>query len=207
MSNPKPPPAPVILPIASDKPNLPSAPIGRKRSSIFFHQPISKCGSSSSSSSSSTNRDNDTNFHAFIEHGILLGLSGLPHTSNKRQKQQAQLLEVKEIPEFCLPEPAKARSVEGSGAFNTSTKRKAGESIAKDTDSGYPAGSNGGETFGSMTMKRRASDAFKMALCAAEESKIVSFGETSVIPTRGLEELKLDDDSVNVDGSKAGERK
>ncbi|ATZ56226.1 hypothetical protein BCIN_13g00740 [Botrytis cinerea B05.10] len=199
MSNPKPPPAPLILPIASDKPNLPSAPIGRKRSSIFFHQPISKCGSSSS-----VNRDNDTNFHASIEHGMLLGLRGLPYTSNKRHKQQAQLLEVEEIPEFCLPGPANARSVEGSNAFNTSTKRKAGESIAKDTDSGYLARNNGGETFGSMTMKRRASDAFKMALCAAEESKIVSFGETSVIPTRGLEELKLDDDSVNGDGSKAG---
>lgn len=135
---------------------------------------------------------------------MLLGLRGLPYTSNKRHKQQAQLLEVEEIPEFCLPGPANARSVEGSNAFNTSTKRKAGESIAKDTDSGYLARNNGGETFGSMTMKRRASDAFKMALCAAEESKIVSFGETSVIPTRGLEELKLDDDSVNGDGSKAG---
>ncbi|TGO29217.1 hypothetical protein BPAE_0017g00230 [Botrytis paeoniae] len=201
MSNPKPPPAPVISPITSDKPNLPTVPMGRKSSSIFFLQPMSNCGSSSSA-----NRDNDTNYYASIEHGILLGLRGLSHISKKSRKQQTQLTE--EIPVLSLPEPANTRSVEGSGAFNTSTKRKADESIAKNTEFGDLAENHGDGTLESKGIKRRASDSIEMALYGAEESKTVSFRrETSVIPTRSLKELKLDDDFVDGDGSRAGERK
>ncbi|KAF5869189.1 uncharacterized protein Bfra_011732 [Botrytis fragariae] len=201
MSNSKPPAAPVISPITSDTPNLPTAPMGRKSSSIYFHQPTSNDGSSSNA-----NRDNDTDFYASIEHGILLGLRGLPHTSKKRRKHQVQLIE--EIPEFSLPGPANTRSVEGSGAFNTSTKRTADESIAKNTEFGDLAENHGGGTLKSKRIKRRASDSVTMTLRRAEESKTVSFRrETSVIPTRSLEELKLDDDFVDGDGSRAGERK
>ncbi|KAF7916169.1 uncharacterized protein EAE98_010754 [Botrytis deweyae] len=200
MSNPKPPPAPVISPITSDNPNLPTATMGRKSSSIYFLQPMSNYGSSSNA-----NRDNDTNFYASIEHGILLGLRGLPHTSSKRRKHQARLIE--EIPEFSLPEPANTRSVEGSGAFNTPTKRKADESIAKNTELGDLTENHGGGTIELRGTKRRASDSVKAALGGAE-SKTVSFRrETSVIPTRSLEDLKLDDNFVDGDESEAGKRK
>ncbi|TGO36854.1 hypothetical protein BHYA_0113g00280 [Botrytis hyacinthi] len=200
MSNPKPPAAPVILPITSDYPNLPTAPMGRKSSSIYSHQPTSDYGSSSNA-----NRDNDTDFYASIEHGILLGLRGLPQTSKNRRKHQVQLID--EIPEFFLPEPANAGSVEGSGAFNTSTKRRADESIAKNTEFGDFAENRGG-TLKSKRIKRRVSDSVAMTLRGAEASKTVSFRrETSVIPTRSFEELKLDDDFVDGDGSRAGERK
>ncbi|TGO87566.1 hypothetical protein BPOR_0218g00120 [Botrytis porri] len=200
MSNPKPPAAPIILPITPDKPNLPTAPMGRKSSSIYFNQPLPNYGSSSNA-----NRDNDVDFYASIEHGILLGLRGLPQTSKKRRKHQVQLIE--EIPEFSLPGPANTRSVEESGAFNTSTKRKADGSIAKNTGFDGLAENHGG-TSESKRIKRRASGSVKKTLRVAKESKTVSFRrETSVIPTRILEELKLDDDSVDGDGSEAGERK
>ncbi|TGO62283.1 hypothetical protein BOTNAR_0116g00200 [Botryotinia narcissicola] len=200
MSNPKPPAAPVISPMTSDNPNLPTAPMGRKSSSIYFHQPTSNYGSSSNA-----NRDNDTDFYASIEHSILLGLRGLPQASKKRRKHQVQLIE--EIPELVLPDPANTRSVEGSGAFNTSTKRRADESIAKNTEFGDLAESRGGR-LESKRIKRRASDSVTMTLRGAEASKTVSFRkETSVIPIRSFEELKLDDDFVEGDGSRAGERK
>ncbi|KAF7950027.1 hypothetical protein EAE96_007330 [Botrytis aclada] len=200
MSNLKPPSAPIILPVSSEEPNRPTAPMGRKNSSIFFHQPMSNRGSSSNA-----DRNNDTNLYASFEHGILLDLRGLPNTSKKSRKQQNQLIE--EIPVLFVPEAANTRNTDGSGAFNASSKRKADESIAKSTEFGDLAENHGDGMFKLKGTKRRASDSVKMALCGAEVIKKVSFRrETSVIPTKSLEELKLDDDFVDGDESKAGKR-
>ncbi|KAF7857253.1 hypothetical protein EAF04_009494 [Stromatinia cepivora] len=193
-SSPKPPPAPVLAPTIPSTPttNTPSKPMGRKSSSIFFHQPTTN----SNSSSNNSNRNNDRSLFVSVEGTMFLDIRGLPTTSNKRRKNlHTPVLE--DVPDLSLPGPANRRVVHGHYGVDIKTRRKDKHYGVMNTEALDLAGDEDGGTLGVIASKKRVLEGVEMLGRGAGKRNSVVVGGSDGVPTRGMEDLKLDDEDVD----------
>lgn len=173
----QPPPAPIIAPTVPDMPDAPSKAMGNY------------------GSSSNNTRNNKGSLYS-LDDTTLFNIRGLPTFPNKRRRTQQPAFE--DVPDLSLPEPANIRQ----NVFGTVTKRKADTRIATNMESHNISDNNGSGSLELTRIKRRCTeDIAQFPVPGAEDTKTVTFGDTTIIPTRSMESLKLHDDNNIDDGS------
>ncbi|KAJ8068004.1 hypothetical protein OCU04_003582 [Sclerotinia nivalis] len=197
-SSPKPPPAPVLTPTIPSTPttNTPSKPMGRKSSSIFFHQPTTN--SNSISSPNNSNHQNDRSLFVSVEGTMFLDTRSLPTTSNKRRKNlHTPVLE--DVPAFSLPGPANRWAVDAHYGVGMKTSRKDKHYGVESMEALDLAGDGDAGTLEVVGSKKRALGGVEMLGCGAGERNCVVVGGSDGVPTKSMEDLKLDDKSADGD--------
>ncbi|CAD6444873.1 4413f791-9eda-472e-9854-851783dd53b9-CDS [Sclerotinia trifoliorum] len=192
--SPKPPPAPVLAPTT----NTPSKPMGRKSSSIFFHQPMTN--SNSNWSPNNSNLQSDRSLFVSVEGTMFLDIRGPPPTTSNKRRKNLHTPILEDVPAFFLPGPANRSLVDALSAIDVKTNCKDTHYSVGSMEALDLAGDKDAETFKVVGSRKRVLGSMEMQGRGIGECNSVVVGAPDAVPIKCMEDLRLDDKRVDGDG-------